>query len=244
MQHLNDDDNSWKIETPEEADECSFCDLEAKPKFVFTPKLLSVVRRLCTDVKDEWQMLLKGHETETGIFCHGYYIPKQEVGPASVINNDDIDLDFVKKHNIIAGIHSHGSMAVHFSSTDDQCTNHSFIKHNIVTNNAGDFLAISRIELPCGLIKFQKATVTIDVPECKTIKGFDNIEKRSYTYIKPAVGSNGQWCRVCSRIPCNCKTGVIEHGHKAIDWKRGNKRQHGFMYGQDKYTEGGGLCGF
>ena len=221
MQHLNE--NKWEVELPKMATDCSYCDAEAKPRFVLTPKVIATVRKLCTDIKLEWQMLLIGDETDDGIFLYDYYIPKQEVGAASVINKDEIDLNFVTKKKIICGIHSHGEIGVGWSNTDDECTNHSFIKNNIVTNNKGDYLAKRRIELPCGLVKFQDARVIMKTPEVKKIKGFDNIEERKYTYVKPTV---------------------IEYGDSTINWKRGNTRQHGYMYNQDKYQGKGGCYGF
>jgi hypothetical protein len=225
--------NRWEIETPKEADECSFCDLEAKPEFVLTPKLMAVARRLCKEIEREWQIILKGEETETGIFAYDYYIPKQETGPASVKNMDEIDLERATKNKWIGTMHSHGEIGVSFSGTDDQCTNHSFLKHHIVTNNRGDYLAISRIVLPCGLIKFADARVIMKVPSIKKVKGIDNIEERTY---KPIV-----W------PPKNDNPtggGIItyhEGSNEGITWKRGARRQHGFMYDQDRE---GGYCGF
>jgi hypothetical protein len=211
----------WEIETPKEATDCSFCDLDIKPQFVLTPKIMGVVQKLCVEIKREWQILLIGEETATGIVCYGYYVPEQETGYASVKNLDEIDLTFVKKRKIVATIHSHGDIGVSFSSTDDQCTNHSFIKHHIVTNNSGDFMAISRIVLPCKLIKFAKASVTIKVPEIKEVKGIEKIKESSYvTTTYPTITNHN---------------GSTE----GITWKYGDARHHAFEFDQ---TEGG-YCG-
>jgi hypothetical protein len=224
MQHLRD--NTWEVELPKMATECSFCEQEDTPKFVLTPKVIATVRKLCSDVKVEWQMLLIGEETKNGIFCYDYYIPKQEVGAASVINKDDITLERWVEMKGICGIHSHGSMAVMWSTTDDECSNHSFIKHSIVTNNKGDYLAKKRIELPCGLVKFQTAKVIMKTPEIKKVKGFANIEERTYepiAYSGCGYGSYGGY-----------GGGYID----GVDWKRGDKRHHGFMYDQSKHKGG------
>jgi hypothetical protein len=161
-------------------------------------------------------------------------VPKQETGLASVKNTDEITLEFVTRKKIIATMHSHNEIGVCFSSTDEQCTNHSFIKHHIVTNNKHDFMAVSRIVLPCGLIKFAKAKVIMQVPTVKKVKGVDNIETRKSTPV--ATGKSTYY------FDSRSKTGYYDMDemlgrHKAIDaedlkWKKGSKRHHAFMYDQ------------
>ena len=231
MYHQKD---SWEIPTPKTADECSFCDLEAKPEFLLTPKLIAVSRKLCVDIKREWQMLLIGEETDTGIFAYDYYIPKQETGPATVKNTDEITLELATKNKYIGTMHSHGDIGVSFSHTDDQCTNHSFLKHHIVTNNKNDFMAISRIVLPCGLVKFAKAKVIMKVPAVKSIKGVDNIEEIKFspsTYYynsKTNIGYYGNQPYGTNNLPS-----LYQDGND-IEWKKGSTRQHGFMYDQNE----------
>ena len=212
--------DKWEIEKPTEADDCSYCDLDVKPQFLLTPKLMGVAQKLCIDIKREWQILLIGEETEGGIFCYGYYVPEQETGYASVKNLDEIDLAFVTKRKIIATMHSHGEIGVSFSSTDDDCTNHSFLKHHIVTNNRGDFMAVSRIVLPCKLVKFAKASVTIKVPVVKEIKGFDKIKEKVSTTTTPVITHH-------------------EGNMEGITWTYGDRRHHAFEFDQTK----GGYCG-
>ena len=239
----------WEIPTPKEATSCSFCDLNIKPEFVLTPKIIAVSRKLCVDIAREWQILLIGEETDTGIFCYDYYVPKQETGLASVKNNDEITLEFVTKKKIVAGMHSHNEIGCSFSATDEQCTNHSFIKHHIVTNNKHDFLAISRIELPCGLIKFAKAKVIMQVPTVKKVKGVENIEERKSvyqncegkTYYYDSTTMTGYYGKNppntgynSDHLPRHYRNDV-----KDVDWKKGSKRQHAFTYDQKEH---GGIC--
>lgn len=212
---------------------------------MLTPKLVAVSRKLCEEIQREWQILLIGEEQEGGIFCYDYFIPKQETGAASVKNNDEITLEFVQKKKIVATMHSHNEIACSFSHTDDQCTNHSFIKHHIVTNNRHDFMAISRIELPCELIKFAKATVVTQVPTVNKVKGIENIEERAPLY--PVGGGTYFYDK---------KTGCGYYGNqkylpkaytpkvsdgKDIKWKKTDRRNHAFGYDQKDY---GGFHGF
>lgn len=210
MPYYNND--TWEVEPVKEADDCSYCDnsMAGKPQFVLTPELLAVIRTLCTTIQREWQILLKGNVTDNGIYCYDYVIPKQETTLATVYNDDDIDTKFVEDNSIVATCHSHNDMAVGFSHTDEVCTNNSMIKNHIVTNNKGDFKAISRIELPCGLNKFVDAIVMSEAPaiEAKDIKGLENIKERT-SPITYHQGSN-----------------------ENITWKRGNKRNHAFGYDQ------------
>ncbi len=134
-------------------------------------------------------------------------------------------------------MHSHNEIGVSFSSTDDDCTNHSFIKHHIVTNNKHDFLAISRVDLPCGLVKFAKAKVVMKVPDVKIIKGYDNIEEKKWAPVTyPGNGYN-------QNLPYYYQ-GKGYAGYKKEDtfdkqakWSYGDKRQHAFLFDQER--EGG-----
>jgi len=238
----------WEIPTPKEATSCSHCDLTIKPEFMLTPKLIAVSRKLCVDIAREWQILLIGDEKENGIFCYDYFVPKQETGLASVQNNDEITLEFVKRKKIIATMHSHNEIGCSFSGTDDQCTNHSFIKHHIVTNNKHDFLAISRIELPCGLIKFAKAKVIMQVPTIKAVKGVENIEERKWapiyggkTYYYDSKTKTGYYGKNPpntgynnDHLPAHYRDDI-----KDIDWKSTDRRQHAFLFDQKEH---GGIC--
>ena len=114
-----------------------------------------------------------------------YYVPKQEYSAATVKNLDCIDKKFIDDNKVVATIHSHSSMGVFFSSVDYDKTNTSLIKNHIVVNNAGEFCATKRVDLPCGMQKFVTAKVTRDLPEItlpKKIKGFKKIQKAKPTY--------------------------------------------------------------
>jgi len=212
-----DPENKWEIDTPDEADDCSYCDDHITRSFILTPEVLAITRLLCKEVKREWQVILTGKETEDGIYADGYYIPKQETTCATVINQDDISKEFLEGISAIGTCHSHNNMPVGFSHTDEVCTNFSFLKHHIVTNNDGKFKAISRVELPCGLVKMADAIVQVESPivSVNDLVGFDNIKEREYkpitTYHAGSYGTCGE----------------------QVNWKRGNKRNHAFGYNQD-----------
>jgi proteasome lid subunit RPN8/RPN11 len=207
--------DKWEIEKPKTAEDCSFCE-DTTRIFVLSPKVFATMQLLCREIKMEWQILLCGIETRTGIYVDGYYIPKQEVTSASVTNNDEITAEFVAMHRVIGTCHSHGSMGVFFSSTDETCTNFSMLKHHIVTNNDGAFKAISRVELPCGMTKFVDAIVRTAVPDVKkkNVKGIENIVEKAYVTTYHAGGTF--------------------YGTQSVEWKRGNKRNHAFLYDQER----------
>jgi len=173
------------------------------------------------------------------MFCYDYYVPKQETGMASVKNTDEITLEFVKEKKIIGTMHSHNDIGVSFSGTDDQCTNHSFIKNHIVTNNKHDFFAVSRIELPCGLIKFAKAKVIMQAPRLKHVKGVENIEEIKWpvytgsTYYHDSRSGTGFYGNKKSHVP------AVLPDTKDIDWDKRDRRQHAFMFDQKEH---GGVC--
>jgi len=182
-------ENDWDTGTSaKEAKDCSFCG-ERKVTIQLTPKVLGVVRKLCEDIKVEWQMLLRGTVTDDLVLVNDYYIPHQEVGSASVTNLDCIDKTRIDELGIVATIHSHAEMGVFFSSTDEQYTNSSLIKYHIVCNNAGEFKATGRINLPCGMMKYLDARVTPSYTMAQKVKGFEKIKKQEpyvYQYSLPA----------------------------------------------------------
>ena len=162
-----------------EAKDCSYADSLDTGAIRIPPEIYAVIRTLCKDIDDEWQMLLKGEVKDGDVLVDGYYIPKQEVSGASVKNLDCIDKAFITENRIIATIHSHSSMGVFFSPTDEEMTNFSMINYHIVTNNKGEFTACMKIDLPCELAKLYDTRVIINLPDTteEKIEGLDNIEK-------------------------------------------------------------------
>lgn len=176
------------------ASACSWSDKNT-PKFqVFLSKeVLAVIHQLCRDVEVEWQMLLTGVESSTGVIATGYYIPKQEVTGSTVKNLDCIDQAFIQQHQVVATIHSHSDMGVFFSPTDEQFTNSSFIKTHLVVNNKHEFVACSRISIPCGMEKFIKAEVVTEQHQQIQINGFDNIVKKTYAGLQWKESEENWW---------------------------------------------------
>lgn len=165
---------------------CSNCDHTPKDKkqmIYVTYEVWKALMAICGVVKVEWQALLKGTIEENGdVRVSGYYIPKQEVGPAFVKNLDVIDDEFIRTNNIVAGIHSHANMSCFFSQTDVDHTNMSLIKHNIVVNNKGEYKAQTRIDLPCAMVKFIDALVyTVGEPDGEIV-GLDNIVEKKWGF--------------------------------------------------------------
>ena len=163
------------------AEDCSWSEKYTGGTFHISPEVMSVIKKLCDVVKDEWQMLLIGHEDKNDVYIWDYYIPKQEISAASVENKDCIGKDEIDKMGIIATMHSHSDMGVFFSSVDEEYTNLSLIRHHIVVNNKGEMKATTRYLLPCKMEKFFDATVVVDTPSVDIIKDIENIERKVYT---------------------------------------------------------------
>lgn len=184
-----------KWTTGEEKRECKNCDYLHNDKgyaIKIHPEVFSVIFFLCDKVETEWQMLLKGSETENEVIVNGYYIPKQEVTSSTVKNLDAIDEEFIIENDIIATIHSHASMNVFFSQTDDEFTNMSHIRHHIVINNDHKLVAKSRYDLPCGMAKFAESKVMTLIPSVSEAEGIDNIVKKTYQGFHSGNHSSGK----------------------------------------------------
>lgn len=213
----------WDTGTaPKVCENCDFLPKDNKQRILVEYPVWKVLMALCTEVKVEWQALLKGRIEDGVVHINGYYIPKQEVGHAHVKNLDVIDDEFITAHTIVAGVHSHGTMNCFFSNTDHEDTNMSLIRHNIVVNNKGEYKACSRMDLPCGLVKFIDAEVmTVGEPDV-VIEGLENIQEKHYKtdVWRPKTNEADQsgpdamrWCPVCDRTPeeddghiCKCVT--------------------------------------
>lgn len=172
-----------KWTTGEEKKECKNCDYIKNDKgfnIKIHPEVFSAIFFLCAKIEQEWQMLLKGGETGDQVIINGYYIPKQEVTGSTVKNLDAIDEEFIIENDIVATIHSHSTMGVFFSHTDDEFTNMSHIKHHIVVNNRHELVAKSRYDLPCGMAKFADSKVMTLIPGIDSVEGFENITKKTF----------------------------------------------------------------
>lgn len=179
-------------EGPKECKSCSYSEERQGYAIRIHPDVFAAIFRLCEVVKEEWQMLLRGAVHENVVFVNGYYIPKQVVSSASVKNLEAIDREFIEENDIVATIHSHSNMGVFFSSVDDECTNMSFIQHHIVVNNKQEFVAKSRIDLPCDMVKFVTSKVETLIPTSPVLVGEDKIEIRRFTAF-PHEKTYGGW---------------------------------------------------
>lgn len=225
--------SGWNTgDAPQVCTNCSYLPDTKKGVIEIAYPVWRVLKALCDIKKIEWQALLSGRiEADDVVVIDGYYIPLQEVSSATVKNLDVIDDEFIAHHNIVAGVHSHGDMAVFFSGTDVEHTNMSLIKHNIVINNKRDYKAQSRVELPCGLVKFIESDLFItDEPNVEII-GIENIKKatpigfldksqQGVTIFRKAgeqdkepITDGLRWCPTCDTMPeedagtiCNCHT--------------------------------------
>lgn len=177
-----------------EAEDCSYQKLHEFPKVTIyiNDEVRNVIRYLCATVKVEWQMLLLGTVSDNMVTVTGYWIPKQVVTGSSVRNDDVINASVIAEKGIVAGIHSHSNMGVFFSPTDKEATNKSLIRYNVVTNNRGEYEAISRHDLPCGLYKFQEADVMFLIPE-QTVAGLENISTTPTVIDKNDEGGQEKW---------------------------------------------------
>lgn len=207
--------SSWNTgePPPKECKDCSFSEGRRGYALRIHPDVFGAIFRLCETVKEEWQMLLSGGVQENVVFVNGYYIPKQQVTAASVKNLEAIDKEFIEENSIIATIHSHSDMGVFFSPTDDEFTNMSFIQHHIVVNNKGDFVAKSRIDLPCGMVKFVASKVETLIPTATPLIGEDKIEVRRF--INPHGQNDQGWRNNDYTPPASHDNGYRPAHHQA-----------------------------
>lgn len=211
-------------DAPKVCTNCDWAPKTQKTSIVMDYEVWKTIMGLCNEIKVEWQALLKGTIGEDGVVrVTGYYIPSQEVGQAHVKNLEAIDDVFIAQHGIVAGIHSHGTMPTFFSATDVEDTNMSLIRHNIVVNNKYDYKAHTRIDLPCGMVKFIDGELTTFGAPDTPIIGIDKIKTKPVGFANAAwntlgshnVGNNieattkhysdivggRRWCPTCDRTP-------------------------------------------
>lgn len=219
-------------DAPKVCTDCSYLSTTQKQKILMNYDVWKTLMAICGTVKVEWQALLTGSVDAEGIVhITGYFIPKQEVTGTSVKNLDLIDDVVIQERSIVAGVHSHANMACFFSSTDDECTNMSLIRHNIVVNNDGKYKAQSRVDLPCGLVKFVNAEVfTVGEPSISVV-GLENIKERVYVPNTQynwtpseslTVADNNKldgirWCPVCEGCP------EEDGGNTCLCWTKGKR---------------------
>lgn len=212
-------------DAPKVCTDCSFLPKDTKQKILVDYEIWKTLMAICSTVKVEWQALLTGTIDEQGVVhVKGYWIPKQEVSASSVKNLDLIDDVVIVEKGIVAGVHSHGTMACFFSQTDMDDTNMSLIKHHIVVNNQALYKAQSRVELPCGMAKFVDAEVfTVGEPEANIV-GLTNISERSFGFItkseattsaQPLRCEGHRWCPSCGMCP------EEDSGATCICWTKG-----------------------
>ncbi len=159
------------------------CDYAEKltKKIMVNRFVMSVIHKMCKEVKTEWQMLLSGTVGDSCVNVTGYYVPKQSVTGSSVENLEPINKELIESKGIVAGIHSHSDMGVFFSPTDNTM-NMGDIEFNIVVNNRNDVLAVQKVELPCGSVILANVKCEV-VTEDIEIVGMDNVGKKVYSNI-------------------------------------------------------------
>lgn len=211
-------------DAPKVCTNCDFLPTTDRGKYIMEHTVWKALMGLCGKLQVEWQAMLTGEVSAEGVLhITGYWIPKQEVTGSSVRNLDIIDDVVIAEKKIIAGVHSHGTMACFFSSTDVEDTNMSLVKHNIVVNNKGEYKAQSRVELPCGMAKFKEVELALTGAPEVDIVGLDNITtpKTVITFHTPVTTTKSddttidglRWCPTCDHKPeedggtmCKCFT--------------------------------------
>lgn len=189
---------SWSTETPGRCftEECSWVKKQAVPRIVISKEVWSVLVELTRQVKDEWQALLSGTESDGVVNVTGYWIPLQEVSSAAVINLDVIDESVVRARSLVATIHSHSNMSVFHSETDIESTCKSaLIKHHITMNNRLELVSKSQAALPCGQIGFVTSQVSVEGAAPVTIEGLERIKKAAERFPSWDDKSDGLYVR-------------------------------------------------
>lgn len=163
------------------AKDCSWFDKNGQQKIsmLFKSKVGDAISYLLDNVPIEWQLILIGEVIVDGdkevVIATDYYIPKQEVGPASVKNLDCIDKKFIEEKRAIGTIHSHVDMRAFFSGTDQRECNSSPLLYHVVINKRYEYEAVKQVKLACGLRKFAKMNVAFEKTPVPRPIGFDNI---------------------------------------------------------------------
>lgn len=166
------------------APDCSYKDKITEPTVHIPLPVYLVIRQLCKDIAIEWQMFLIGTVDGNMYNVTNYFIPKQLVTASSVEDDDNLPTSWYKENNVIGTLHSHGTMAVFFSGTDDTNNQNSPVACHVVVNNADEYLACIRTTLPCGMEAFVKCGVSLEVPAEQKIvvNGVDKIKKYTYEH--------------------------------------------------------------
>lgn len=149
---------------------------------------------LLKEIKTEWLMYLNFEEEESAsgklvtYTVTGYVIPEQEATHAHVKVLDAPEGEF-------GVIHAHQfSESRFFSGTDDAFVNSNNI-FSMVINKKGEFLAKTRVPVPCGKFIQLPAKVFVSFSEHETVaeEMKDKIKARKYTkpYQRPTKTGSG-----------------------------------------------------
>lgn len=183
--------NKWSTgEAPKKCENCDFAKDEDY-RILIQPQVMSAIFAMCRIVTQEWQMMLIGKCEGSEVVITDYWVPKQTVTYTTVKNEELIDANVIRERGIIATIHSHANMQVFFSQVDDEYTNLSHIKHHLVVNNKHDFVATTRVDLPCGMVKFMKTTVHTSINELETVDGITNVKGMNHLTSKGWTNGRG-----------------------------------------------------
>lgn len=219
-------------DAPKVCENCDWLPKTQKQQIFIDYTVWKAIMGICAKVKVEWQALLTGEIIDGIVHVHGYLIPKQEVTGSSVKNLDLIDDVVIAERHIVAGVHSHGNMECFFSSTDMEDTNMSLIKHNIVVNNRAHYKAQTRVELPCGLVKFIEGEVSTIGEPVTDIVGLENISEPKFGFQtvehqRPSyemwsgrekeIKGGLRWCPVCQGTP------EEDSGVSCVCWTKGER---------------------
>lgn len=162
-------DEEYVIET----DLCVYNKCPNVPNEVFiSPKVLSAIITLLNKYpKYEWELIVYGEDN----IIKDYYLPEQEVTRTGVEIKGDYPSE-INGYKILGTVHSHNSMSVFHSHTDDD--HHNF-KFSIVVNNKLEFYCVAKVKAVCGEYVKSECKVSLladeDIP-------FDRIRVRRIVY--------------------------------------------------------------
>lgn len=132
----------WDSEIEDEM--CPALRKDVKAHLVLPDTIWTHIQELTKEIDTEWLGYLRGDYSDDGMSLHvkEIIIPKQEVTGASVVVKEDVN-------NVQGVVHSHNSMGVFFSGTDDDYIN-SNNAFSLVVNKKGEHEATARVKLKCG----------------------------------------------------------------------------------------------
>ena len=193
---------------------CGRCDLP-KPKIQLIPRVHEKIMAISDEVAHlniEWLGYLMGQLTEGVLIIDDIFVPKQEVGGASVKV-----LEAYSNERLLGTVHLHPFQnGAWFSSTDidNIGENHTIM---VVHDKAGTFKAQARHTLECGATMMVEADIEFDIlpdPELQRFLADSllNVTVKTTVYLGQydadvTITTAKRWCGACRKLMTSTELG-------------------------------------